>query len=207
MTADRFPARRRWPRTLTVCGGLLAAGVLMAAVAAFPAHGAPGYKRPESLRSILTAEAPPAEALSTRRSERDLGNRICAVHQPYCVKLWRQGMAQGLPFNRLISEVCLHVRVVEPEDAGIACVETAIRLVPQLTDRVLVRSQFAPGERARNVLWHDRTDRQWGASVARYFQRIPSYCDHATPIIHNYFPCLLREVHYFQAVLKRYRLQ
>lgn len=182
------------------------AGVLLAPPAV--ASGTPqGPRRPESLSSIFRAEAPPATALSAQRSERDLGNRICAAYPPYCSQVWRDGLARGLPFNALISEVCLHVGLRANEDAGIACAETAIRIVPTLPDAVLVAQQFAPGERDRHAVWHDKSDRQWGAAVARYFQRIPLYCDHATPVIYDYFPCLLREVHFFQAVLKNFRLR
>lgn len=159
-----------------------------------------------ALLALAAAPLPAAQQApdGPLRSPRDLGNQVCAPYAAYCAELWRAGLAGGAPFNLLISEVCLHVRFYENEDAGIACLETGIHAVHTLPDSALVAGQFRPGERERNPFWHDRSDRQWAETVAQYFQRIPAFCDQATPVIYDYFPCLMREVHFFQVVIKRF---
>jgi hypothetical protein len=150
------------------------------------------------------AGVPPAAAPATPQlSSYDLGNLLCAPYAPYCFTLWRNGLSDDQPFNVLISEVCLFVGANENEDAGIQCLQTAIQDVPSLPDAVLVDKQFAQGERQANPYWRNKSDHEWARTTAAYFQRIPAYCDQATPVIFDYFPCLLREVQFFQTVLKQ----
>jgi hypothetical protein len=162
-----------------------------------------------ALLAALLTLAPPLRAATPRpqppmqQSMRDLGNRVCAAHGAYCAELWRLGLDAGAPFNELISDVCLHVWAREDEDAGIACAETGIREVPSLPDAALLYRQFAPGERDNNGVWRGKPDRLWVVTVGEYFRRIPEFCDQSTPVIWDYLPCLLREVQYFQAVLKQ----
>jgi hypothetical protein len=150
------------------------------------------------------AEAP---ASLRERSLRDLGNNLCAPYPLYCASVWRRTMAQGEPFNVLISEACLFVYAEQSDDAGIACMEQGIRSVGTLPVAVLVERQFAPGEREANALWHDRPDGAWAEAVAAFFARVPGYCDNATPVIYDYFPCLQDRVRFFHVILKRYRLR
>ena len=160
--------------------------------------------------SIAAQARPPgaedSEALRLR-SLRDLGNRLCAPYPFYCASVWRRTMEQGAPFNVLISEACLFVYAKERDDAGIACIETAIRNVGTLPEAVLVYGQFAPGERERNALWYNRSDAAWAEAVTAFFACLPAYCDNATPVIYDYFPCLQERVRFFQVILKRYRLR
>ena len=137
------------------------------------------------------------------QSTYDLGNEVCAAFAPYCADLWRQGIQGGASFNYILSEVCIHVGIWDSEDAGIQCLEQGIRGALRLTDDSLVFGQFAPGERQMNVYWRDRPDHSWAEMAMAYMERIPAYCDQATPEIHNYLPCLAREVRFFQVALKR----
>jgi hypothetical protein len=147
--------------------------------------------------------APPALDAAPQFSERDLGNLLCAPYALYCTQLWRRSLAREEPFNVLISETCLHVGYRENEDAGIACLEQGLRAAGDLPDSVLVAGQFAAGERERNAIWRDRSDREWARLTLAFLRGVPGYCDEATPVIFDYFPCLLQEVRYFQVVLKQ----
>jgi hypothetical protein len=199
--------RRDAARARRIAAVLALLGALAGLPALAPAEGLLAAPTPATVASADPVPPGPFNTPPTAlRSPRDLGNRLCAAYALYCADIWREKMGYGIPFNLLISEVCLHVRVFETERAGIACLETAIRAVPTLPESVLVDQQFGFGERARHAVWHDRTDRQWAEAVLRYFARIPAYCRRATEDTADYFPCLLREVQFFQTVLKRHRM-
>jgi len=164
---------------------------------------APNWIAGLALLLALSAAPTPAHARAlVRNSPYDLGNQVCAAFAPYCANLWRQGLMAGASFNFVLSEVCIHVGIWDSEDAGIQCLEQGIRGVASLTDDSLVFGQFAPGERQSNNYWRDRPDHTWAEMTAAYFERIPNYCDQATPEIHNYLPCLAREVRFYQVALK-----
>jgi hypothetical protein len=196
------PARLR--RTLVPLLGLaLLLGLGLPWGPAPPAQAA-GPERTEPEGAAPRPPAGPPDAAPVRRSTRDLGNLICAPYASYCSRFWRQGMLRGAPFNLLIAETCLWVFHIDGEDAGIACAEAAIRAVPRLPDTVLVQGQFGPGERERHRYWRHQTDQQWARVATAYLQRIPNFCDQTTPVIYEYFPCLVREVQFFQTILKNY---
>ncbi len=156
-----------------------------------------------ALPAAARSEATPAAQLSLR----DLGNLVCSGFAPYCAEVWRSAAVAEAPFQARVAETCLHVRYRASEDAGIACVLAALRSAPRLVTSSFLQGQFAPGERGANPHWHSRSDRAWRDTAAAYLQRIPLYCDHATPVIFNYFPCLLREVRWFHVVLKRHGIR
>lgn len=202
MTAHhRRPLRRRAAPWLAMVAALTALALLSGCAGSAPApaeDSAPPQAPAPSVANAHATEAPPPSLDS-------LGRQVCDVQYPGCEEAWRAGMARGEQFNVLIVDACLWVYLRVSDDEGIACALRGIRYAPSLPDGLLVDGQFAPGERDRHPVWRGKSDRQWARSVARYFGQIPEYCDQATPIIFNYFPCLIREVRFFQSVLKQTR--
>jgi hypothetical protein len=148
----------------------------------------------------------PQAAPAANASLSELGDRVCAPHGARCRELWNARMAAGDNFNTLVAAVCHYLRYEVYELDGINCVETVIQAA-----RAQPTILNFPGtsEGARHTREGGRPpelDPQWLADVSAYLAGIPSYCDQTTPVIYDYFDCVLRELQTYEFALRHRHL-
>lgn len=144
-------------------------------------------------------EAAPAADLSLS----DLGDRVCASQGAECRELWNVRMAAGVPFRSLVAETCLYLRYAVDELDGIVCLETVLHAARSLPAGKLAEGAFAGPVNARAGSRPLKPDQLWTDIAASYVEGIPAFCDQVTPVIFEYFDCLLRELQTFEFALHR----
>lgn len=148
----------------------------------------------------------PAAASAADLSLSDLGARVCAPHGPECRERWNARAAAGDTFMTLVAATCLDLRYGVHELDGIVCLETVVHAARSLPARMLAGGTSESALNTRNGSRPPKPDQQWTDAVTSYFERIPSYRDQITPVIFDYFDCLLREMQTVKFALRHRHL-
>jgi hypothetical protein len=137
---------------------------------------------------LTTAQA----AIGERSALAALGKRVCTAHGPHCAAVWRTGDAVGAPIHALVADSCAYVRAIEGEFEGMNCMLAGIAELRWLAESGAGVSPAAQSTSAT----------RWSVRVARHFEALPGHCDQATPVIYEYFDCLVEGVLFYDAIVR-----